>query len=138
MLAGCGDSSSISDPPPSAISNARSYPPDGRVSPNGYTRPTLAATTDTESVEYHNPKTGTTSDYDLEVDRDADGKIERINFPSGGWKEVDGDVTDNGDGTETYTDENGVEYTIKKPSDLKDREEKNGDDDKTEDDGSSG
>ena len=65
-------------------------------------------------MEYHNPSTGTDTTNDLEVDRDASGNVERINFPTGGWKEVRGEMVDNGDGTETYTDEHGCEYTVKK------------------------
>ena len=40
----------------------------------------LAKTTDIEHVAYGNPKNGKHSEYDLEVDRGADGKIERLNF----------------------------------------------------------
>lgn len=74
----------------------------------------MAATTDEKEVEYHNPSTGTDTTNDLEVDRDANGNVERINFPTGGWKEVRGEMVDNADGTETYTDEQGHEYTVKK------------------------
>lgn|GEM_PF-2061082 len=116
LLAGCDDADKPTGPAPPAGAVGTSYPPDDRVSPNGKVRPTLSATTDNEDVHYHNPNTGTDSDYTLEVDRDADGKVERINFPNGGWREIDGDVVDNGDGTETYTADDGAEYTITKPA----------------------
>jgi hypothetical protein len=73
---------------------------------------TDASTTSTELVEYDNPNTGTHSDYELDVDRDSDGTIERINFPNGGWREVDGDVERNPDGSETYTSSDGIMYTV--------------------------
>lgn len=101
-----------SGPPPAAGSVGTTYPDDPRVSPHGKVRPSLSASTNIEEVEYYNPSTGTRSDYQLEVDRDADGNIERINFPNGGWKEIDGEASKNGDGTETYVDSHGVEYTI--------------------------
>jgi len=111
LVGGCSQSESTSK----YVEQTPAGPVDTRVSPHGLTRPTLASTTDEEHVEYHNPHTGTTSDYDLEVDRDSDGKVERINFPNEGWLEINGDTVDNGDGTETYTKDDGTEYTITKP-----------------------
>lgn len=87
---------------------------DTRTSPNGYKRPTLPASTTDDTVTYHNSHTGTTSEYDLEVDRDYEGRVERINFPNGGWLEVSGEGVDNGDGTETFHDRDGKEYTFSK------------------------
>lgn len=68
-------------------------------------------------MTYHNTHTGTTSEYDLEVDRDFDGRVQRINFPNGGWLEVSGEGIDNGDGTETFEDRDGKEYTVTKYED---------------------
>ena len=105
------------------------YPPDVRVSPHGRVRPTLAATTDTEEVHYSNTDTGTEADYDLEVDRDEEGHIERINFPTGGWKEIRGEVIDNEDGTETYTDERSHEFTVTKPDEIAEAQKKKAEED---------
>jgi len=83
-----------------------------RVSPHGVMAPSTPASSGIETVEYFNPNTGTTSEYELEVDRDSDGRIQRINFPNEGWIEIDGDTVKNGDGSETYTRYDGAEYTI--------------------------
>lgn len=91
-----------------------------RVSPHGHVAPTEVASTSTEQVDYFNPNTGTSSTYELEVDRDTEGNIERINFPNEGWLEIDGQTTDNGDGTETYTNEHGAQYTIHQGDDGQD------------------
>lgn len=89
-----------------------------RVSPHGVVAPTPADTTEVDEVDYDNPNTGTQSTYELEVDRDAEGNVERINFDNGGWREVDGETVDNGDGTETYTADDGAEYTIHRAEDT--------------------
>lgn len=119
-LLGCGHSGT------QYVEQGQNGPYDTRVSPNGYSRPTLPDSTTVDHVEYNNPKTGTHSDYDLEVDRDSDGNVQRINFPNGGWKEVDGQGVDNGDGTETFTDDRGYQYTVSK-SDSGDSQDKSGD-----------
>ena len=62
-------------------------------------------------VHYFNPSTGTSSDYECEVDLDSEGQVERINWPTGGWLEAK-DVADNGDGTQTITTDRGYEYTV--------------------------
>lgn len=85
-----------------------------RVSPHGVVAPSTAATSNMETVEYYNPNTGVRSTYELEVDRDSEGHVERINFPNEGWIEIDGDTTKNADGSETYTNEHGAEYTIRR------------------------
>jgi len=108
LLVGCQQ-----EPPKSPyVVDTPSGEVDTRVSTNGKTRPTLAETTTWDEVEYYNPNTGTHSTYTCEIDRGPDGEIQRINWPSSGWLEVDGDTVDNGDGTETFTADNGYEYTI--------------------------
>lgn len=91
---------------------------DTRISSNGRSRPTLAYTTESADVDYYNPDTGTRSTYTLEVDRDSDGTLQRINFPSSGWLEVAGEAVDNGDGTETFVDDRGREFTVTRPEGL--------------------
>jgi hypothetical protein len=121
VLAGCQESTDPSTDlakPPSLNSSVVPdpvYKPDVRESVTGKKRPSLAAVTATESVGYYNPETGTQSTYELDVDRDADGTLQRVNFPNSGWLEVNGEAIDNGDGTETFTDDEGREYTISKP-----------------------
>lgn len=63
-------------------------------------------------VGYYNPSTGYGADYTLDVDRDSDGEVERINFPNGGWEDDFVSKDDNGDGTSTLTDEDGREFTV--------------------------
>ncbi|RYG96598.1 MAG: hypothetical protein EON58_11725, partial [Alphaproteobacteria bacterium] len=45
------------------------------------------SSSETRSIEYHNPNTGYSSSYDLDVETDSDGKVERINFPNGGYED---------------------------------------------------
>jgi len=115
-LIGCEAASRPIGPAPNAGSIGTNYPTDNRVSPHGHIRPTLAASTQTEDVEYYNSNTGTRSHHRLKVDRDARGDVERINFSNGGWKEVKRDLRRNANGTETYVDERGREYTMKRPA----------------------
>lgn len=65
-------------------------------------------------VEYYNPNTGKTAEYDLEVEYDGGGDVERIDFPSGGYiaQHHITDQTHNGDGTITVTTDRGQEYTV--------------------------
>jgi hypothetical protein len=110
---------------------------DTRVSSHGKTRPTIASSTEFEDVEYFNPETGTRSTYNVEVDRDSDGTVQRINWPNSGWLEISGDTVDNHDGTETFTRDDGCEYTLdhKEDSDKDDDADstKNSDDDSDSD-----
>jgi hypothetical protein len=66
------------------------------------------------SVEYYNRSTGTTANYDLDVEYDGNGDVEQINFPSGGYISSYHitDQTHNGDGTITVTTDKGQEFTV--------------------------
>lgn len=84
---------------------------DNRISPHGRVRPTLAASTIVAPVHYRNSNTGKESDYECDIDLDSEGRVQRINWPTGGWLEARG-LVDNGDGTQTITTDRGYEYTV--------------------------
>jgi hypothetical protein len=123
------------DSPPSGVSPQllTDQAPRREAKP-GAVAPLTVAATGVEKVEYKNPETGAHSEYDLEVDRDSEGRIERVNFPNGGWQEIEGDPVDNGDGTETFTDSQGREYTIHRPDPTVDAGEDTDNDDTAKDD----
>lgn len=69
-------------------------------------------------VDYYNPKTGTRSEYKLDVDY-QDGEVDKIKFDNGGYidrSHIDSQ-TDNGDGTVTVRTDRGTEYTVDKDGD---------------------
>jgi hypothetical protein len=102
-------------------------PGDSRpASPHGLYRPSVPSTITNEEVSYYNPNTGTSSTYSLDVDRDDHGDIQRVNFENGGWLEIDGMLSENYDGSETYTSESGAEYTFKRSLAPDDAEGQNG------------
>lgn len=61
----------------------------------------------TEEMEACNGSTGNC--YDLEIDSDGE-EIERINFPNGGWRDVD--YSDCENGYCTVEDEDGTEWEL--------------------------
>lgn len=67
-----------------------------------------------DHVGYHNPKTGYSSDYTLDVEQGSDGEVERINFPNGGYEDDFVSQRDNGDGSVTVEDEDGREFTVER------------------------
>jgi|GEM_PF-5121357 len=87
-------------------------PGTGQVSPHGFVPPVGAANAETDEVECYNPVAGTHWRYKLDVDRGADGSVKRVNLPNRGWKDIDGAITKNRDGTESFTDNDGTKYTI--------------------------
>ena len=76
--------------------------------------PSAAGNNNLGTVHYENPNTSTTANYDLEVEYDGSGDVERIIFPSGGYigQHHITDQTHNGDGTITITTDKGQEFTI--------------------------
>lgn len=64
------------------------------------------------TVTYHNPNTGTESEYTLTIEV-IDNILERINFPVG-WLEEEhfGDVEFDEDGYASFTSGRGYEYTV--------------------------
>lgn len=61
----------------------------------------------TDYMEACNGNTGNC--YDLEIDSDGEN-VERINFPNGGWRDVDSSDCDNG--YCTVEDEDGTEWEL--------------------------
>lgn len=101
-LTGCGD------PPSAAIPESTSQ----AVSTGPATADTGVISASSEDVGYHNPNTGYSADYVLDVDYGPDGQVERINFDNGGWEDDFVDQRDNANGTVTVTDEDGREFTV--------------------------
>jgi hypothetical protein len=74
----------------------------------------IAEDSRTGTVQYHNRDTGTDAEYDLDVEYDGSGDVDRIIFPSGGYisEHHITDQTHNGDGTITVTTDRGQEFTV--------------------------
>ncbi|SEI96275.1 hypothetical protein SAMN04488018_1082 [Myroides marinus] len=74
---------------------------------DGYSDGTYCA-----EVEYYNPRTGTSSTYELDVEVE-DGNLVQINWPNGGWLDethfTSEDITS---GSCSFSSDRGVEYTV--------------------------
>ena len=109
ILAGCGSQSAsvatVEDPSASSYSSSTSSIDEQDE-----------ASTSTEDVGYYNPNTGYEANYDLEVDHNPDGTVDRINFDNGGYigSHHITDQEDNGDGTVTVHTDRGQEFTVEK------------------------
>jgi hypothetical protein len=106
LASGC--SSDQREPGP-IVEDRTDLPKDGRVAAFE------ATSSDEREVGYHNPRTGYSADYSLDVEVTSDGEVERIYFPNGGWVDEFTSQFDNGDGTVTVTDENLREFTVEVP-----------------------
>ena len=119
LLSACQSANSEQAPPmaeSSPASNARAMP---EQIINEYAGVASAAEepatgNQTGSVHYNNPSTGTNADYDLDVDYDGSGNVDRITFPSGGHisEYHITEQTHNGDGTITVITDRGQEFTV--------------------------
>jgi hypothetical protein len=103
VLAGCGSESA-------SIGSVGSSPEISVTEDQG------ESATAKEEVGYYNPKTGYKSDYDLDVDHNSDGTVDRINFDNGGYigSHHITHQEDNGDGTVTVHTDKGQQFTVDK------------------------